>query len=1127
VRVFPGRDGEIVMQAGDEHPSTAGVATPPEADLKAQHFRRVMAVFEKAVGVEGAARERLLIEECGGDGAIRAEVEAMLGHAAEPAAGITAGGGLAPGVAGRIIGKASMESASRALMPLLKGEYRILGALGHGGMGVVYKAEQTIPKRVVAIKAIRPGLTSRQVLRRFEHEAHILGRLQHPGIAQVYEAGAASSARADEAFFVMEFVDGTPITDFAREAALGVREKLEIVARVCDAVQHAHQRRVIHRDLKPGNILVTGDGQPKILDFGVARLDGSDDTESITRQTHAGQLIGTLAYMAPEQLEGAEVDARADVYALGVLLYQLLTGKLPHDFKGSSLLEAARLIRQDEPARVTRVDPSLKGDIDIIVQKAAERDRERRYQSAADLAADIRRHLKDEPIQARADSAVYVIRKQLARHKGVTAAIVAAVLALAGFAVYASVQSSREAAAKERADANAERYRAELAVTNIERGRLLGMTGNFAVADRLLWDEHTAAPSDLSYWALWEMYSRMPTVATLGDHPREVRYVAAGADGATAATCSLNEVHLWDAHTWRCTGVVSLDTELRGLEYSPDGAYVLAAGDSGQVWVIRAASGEKACEVKVPGAMGIAIAPVGPAPWPVGVVSGNSVVRFYQLGSDGELREDGEFRPARPWVLPPHAPIAINPARTLMAAGSFDGEVHAWRMDTREEVWRTREHPGTVGSLAFSPDGTLLVTGGNDRVMFFYDVDGLGITAAKQHSVTWDNGTVRSLAFSRDGKSLLASGYWWTEVWDVAGRVRSNEFGRCQERGSCGVWIENDSKILATGSANYAHVWEARPNGHLRRIAAHNDAVWSVALSPKGDLLASGGNDGAIRLWRWPSMEPAFDLLKQDGRIRIMTFTKDGRTLMTAGADGWLRLWDLESRHCRLAIENPGRSYREYYGAMFSADESEILTAVRDPLVRVYDAKTGEFKSVVEAITGPEGHVTTVLSDDGRVLASSHGRTLSLWSYPPTGPPRELTLSASGWHIGWLGPDRLAAGTWEGTIEVWDTRSGTLLRTLEGHNQVISSLALGPALKDGSRTLVTSCFDGTIKMWNPGTGSCLLTLSPGSGSVSTVIATPDGRTIISAHEDGTIGVWDLGHYDPHIASAAAFHQPKR
>src|SRR5262249_31192527 len=175
------------------------------------------------------------------------------------------------------------------------------------------------------------------------------------------------------------------------------------------------------------------------------------------------------------------------------------------------------------------------------------------------------------------------------------------------------------------------------------------------------------------------------------------------------------------------------------------------------------------------------------------------------------------------------------------------------------------------------------------------------------------------------------------------------DFVRCQERAGSAAWIEDDTKILATGSENYAHVWEARPNGHLRRFLAHDGGTWGLALSPKGDLLASAGNDGTIRLWQWPSMEPAFDLPKQEGRIRVMTFTKDGRTLLTAGADGVLRLWDLESRHCRLTIENPGRSYREYYGAIFSPDESEIITSVRDRQLRFYDAQSGNLKSVEEA----------------------------------------------------------------------------------------------------------------------------------------------------------------------------------
>jgi WD40 repeat protein/tRNA A-37 threonylcarbamoyl transferase component Bud32 len=1082
-----------------------------------------MAVFEKALSVEGAARERVLAVECAGDAGLRKEVESMLGHAAAPAAGLTAGGGMAPSVAGRIIGKASMESASRALIPLLKGEYRIIETVGHGGMGVVYRAEQTIPKRMVAIKAIRPGLTSRQVLRRFEHEAHILGRLQHPGIAQVYEAGAASSARADEAFFVMEFVDGTPITEYSRSAGLDVRAKVEIVAKVCDAVQHAHQRRVIHRDLKPANILVTRDGQPKILDFGVARLESSDDTASITRQTHVGQLIGTLAYMAPEQLEGAEVDVRADVYAMGVVLYQLLTGKLPHDFKGSSLLEAAALLREDEPARVARADPSLRGDIDIIVQKATERDRERRYQSASDLAMDLRRHLKGEPIQARADSAVYVIRKQLSRHKGVTAAIAAALVGLAGFAVYASVQSAKQATARQQSDANAARYRAELSVTNVERGRLLGLTGNFPAADNLIWSEHATAPSDLSYWALWELYSKMPTRATLGGHPSNVRQVAASADGTVAATVSESEIHLWKTATWERVRVLSMDSEVRAARLTPDGALVVATGVSGDTGVWRVATGERVGGSKVDRAYGTTIAATGAAPWPVAVMGRDSAVHLFQLSADGTLAADGDI------ALPPRSspaefdPMAINPSRTMLAAGFFDGAVRAWRLDTRELVWDNHEHVGIVGGMTFSPDGATLVTGAQDRAALFYDVSGYTITASpKNHILTWENGTIRSLSYSEDGRYIAAAGYWYTEVWDAATRTRLKEFTRAQEPGLSAVWLGHDSVILATGKGPFARVWDAHSSGHLRRIQAHGGGAWCVVLSPGADFLATGGNSGEVRLWKWPSMEPVMELPPHHGRVRVLAFSNDGKTLASAGGDGVIKLWDMESRHCRLTMDTVRH---EYYTLTFSPDDTSLLTTCRDDAVRVFDVSTGDLKSTVRGTPG--GFVTATYSPDGSRIAVTHGHVLSVWDASLTGSPVDLNVPASsGWTVQWLDkPGMLAEGTWDGAIELFQLPKPEPIRTLTGHTQILLSLCLGPSLRDGNRALVSSSMEGVIKLWNPGTGTCLLTLNPEAGAVAQIVATPDGRTLISAHEDGTLGVWDLGYYEPHIGSAAGFHEP--
>ncbi len=341
------------------------------------------------------------------------------------------------------------------------GDYRILGVLGQGGMGKVYLAEQQSPKRTVALKVIRPGWATPALLRRFEHEAEVLGRLQHPGIAQVYEAGVHDDRGERVPFFAMECVRGRSLVEFAEQERLGIPERLELFAQVCDAVQHAHTKGVIHRDLKPGNIIVPDDGRPRVLDFGVARVTDAD-VNSRTMCTVAGELVGTVPYMSPEQIAGdaAELDTRSDVYALGVVLYELLTGKLPHDVRHSSIAHAARVIGEQEPARLSSVNRLFRGDIETIVGKTLEKDRDRRYQSACDLAEDIRRFLRDEPIMARPPSAGYQLRKFARRNKpvvaGAAAVVISLVLGVLGTswqAVAATSQSER--AQREAANATA------------------------------------------------------------------------------------------------------------------------------------------------------------------------------------------------------------------------------------------------------------------------------------------------------------------------------------------------------------------------------------------------------------------------------------------------------------------------------------------------------------------------------------------------------------------------------------------------------------------------------------------------------------------------------------------------
>lgn len=336
--------------------------------------------------------------------------------------------------------------------PSLIGHYHILRLIGEGGMGNVYLAEQENPHRIVALKVIKPGFTNAEVLRRFAQESQTLGRLQHPGIAQIYEAGTADSGFGPQPYFAMEFIAGQPLIEFARQQHLNLRARLELIAKVCDAVNHAHQRGIIHRDLKPGNILVDQTGQPKILDFGVARVTDSD--MEATRQTDIGQLIGTLYYMSPEQVlaDPLELDMRSDVYALGVIAYELLAGKLPYDTTGKALHEVVRAIREEDPAPLSSIDRIYRGDVQTIVAKALEKDKTRRYASPSAMADDIRRYLADQPIVAHPPSTTYQLRKFARRHRAFVAGTAAVFLVLIAGVIVSTWQAVRarraEASAK-------------------------------------------------------------------------------------------------------------------------------------------------------------------------------------------------------------------------------------------------------------------------------------------------------------------------------------------------------------------------------------------------------------------------------------------------------------------------------------------------------------------------------------------------------------------------------------------------------------------------------------------------------------------------------------------------------
>ena len=423
----------------------------PMADL-----RRVREVFDRVRVLPACERDDALEASCEDDPALLEEVRSLLVHDSDWKALEAAPLGSAS-VALSAIDHAALETSP---LPALPG-YDMIRVVGEGGMGLVYEANQRSPKRRVALKVLRPGTASKTMLRRFRHESEILGRLTHPGIARIYEAGSYNAGGIRSPFFAMEFVDGVDLISHATARGLSIGGRIGMLIRLCDAVEYAHQRGVVHRDLKPSNVLVDERGTPRVLDFGVASAVDAD-LRVTTMGTASGELIGTLAYMSPEQIAGDadRIDTRSDVYAIGAIAYELFSGKPAHDVAGRSLPDAILAVRDHEVTPIWSHDASLRGDLGTIVMKTLEKDPERRYSGASALGDDLRRLLSDEPITARAPTTGYQLKKFAARNRGLVAGGASVVLVLLIGVVSTSLGLARALRAEDDAKtaaANAER----------------------------------------------------------------------------------------------------------------------------------------------------------------------------------------------------------------------------------------------------------------------------------------------------------------------------------------------------------------------------------------------------------------------------------------------------------------------------------------------------------------------------------------------------------------------------------------------------------------------------------------------------------------------------------------------
>ncbi|MHC4769623.1 MAG: WD40 repeat domain-containing serine/threonine protein kinase [Planctomycetota bacterium] len=724
--------------------------------------QRVEELFKAALGRDPDERAKLLARECDGDAALQSEVEALL------AADDEAGGFLEPPTGGA------------------------------GGAADVMAG-------------------------RFAHEADILGRLRHAGIAQVYEAGTHEDTAGPVPFFAMEYITGAKtITEFAQENRLPTRNRLDLFARVCDAVHHGHQRGVIHRDLKPGNIVIDATGQPKVIDFGVARATDADMTIA-SLHTDVGQLVGTLRYMSPEQCEGdsGEIDIRSDVYGLGVVLYELLSGQLPYDLTTTAPFDIPRVIRDVDARRLSSIDRTLHGDVETIVLRALEKDRERRYQSVADLGRDIRRYLDNKPIEAKRDSGWYVLRKTVSRHKAAVVVACSFLVLVIGSAIALGVLYGLADRQRSLAEDRAEALRRTAYFNSIALAQNALDTGNTTHLVQLL----EGCPPDLRGWE-WRFLERLSdtSIRTLSGHTGEVMSVAVSPDGSIIASGSRddlfsadsdNRIRLWDPAT---------GAEIRSLEghehfvtsvaFSPNGAHLVSG-------------------------------------------SYDRTVRVWDVETGETLK-----------VLRGHTDnieaVAFCPdGRTIASAGS-DDVIRLWDVAGGEETRTLRGHEATVHDVAWSPDGRTIYSAGWDRTVRSWDAQ----SWRQLRTLDGHEDLVMAVAISPDGRRVASSSTDNTlRIWDAA----TGEMLRVIRSGAeaaIDVAFSPDGAHLAATTALAVRAWDA-DTGRLEHVwLGHRADAPSVAYSPDGAWLVSGGKDSAVKVWDATRLEEPPALRGHGGMVR-------------------------------------------------------------------------------------------------------------------------------------------------------------------------------------------------------------------------------------------------------------------
>ncbi len=1031
-----------------------------------------MAIFNEALDLDSPEdRAAYFDQACKGDAALRARVEELLAVHARASDFLEWPASLT-GLGHEVVGPAEAVGT-------LIGPYRLMEQIGEGGMGIVYVAEQREPvRRKVALKVIKPGMDSRQVIARFEAERQALAMMDHPNIARVFDGGTTESGRP---YFVMELVRGLPITEYCDREGLPIRERLELFALVCRAVQHAHQKGVIHRDLKPTNVLITlhdGVPVPKVIDFGVAKATGQGLIDK-TLYTGLAQLVGTPLYMSPEQAEmsGLDVDTRSDIYSLGVVLYELLTGTTPCDaetLKKAAFDEMRRIIREQEPQRPSlrlsvlsetmtevsarrgsnpkRLNRVVRGELDWIALKALEKDRRRRYETANGFADDVMNYLTDRPVKACPPSAGYLLWKFARRNRGtLTTAVLISLVLISGAAV--SLWQAVRATTAEQRTAEAltavqdqrrlvERHLFDARLNQVAQVLDRGQVERAQEVLEALRPELGAL--DLRGFAWNYLYRQARRdIAMFQGHRADISAMALSDDGRVLVSGDEHGVILvWDA----AAGPIRTQLEghsrpIRLLAISGDGLHLVSVAretngpnspNELRSWDVAAG---RQVDVAVVDTM---IREVMFTP------SGRRLVMASDSHGDGVLDldlidvESGLGR---------HAPLRSQRVRTANGFAMSGAHIAAMPIDGRpltvfdaeslEALWSTSGDDLIMSWPILSTHGDLEVLTAHNRF------DG------RLQATTW-----RAATGLRIAHGLLADG-------DASDFLATDGGLRV-------VGLYPPSTILLNDLAR-----RPRPPRRLELPEPETQVLQWTALSRQGSKLAVSthhvsGGPGPVTVWDTKTGRSLGTYAGRRHRTLKPLFAPDGQSLYISGGNS-VRRWRLGPTEKAPPDLLAGHT-DEAWAAAFAPDGRVLATGSDDTddpqTIKLWDPATGR---LVRGWNAGSGTVASLaFHPEGKVLASTH-------------------LEA------------------EGTLRLWDVATGQAIKTLEGHHGKVRTVAYGP---DG-RWLATGGDDGTIRLREGRSGRAVRTLADHEGKVRQVAFRPDGRVLASVSNDGTVRLWDL------------------